>query len=68
MTNYQSKTLKKIRSTSSLLIPFSDEWLIQLYHEWSEETACAGWLDSTQGVEEFCTWAVTPPCERKRNE
>ena len=67
MQDYQEETLKMIRSRPSKLKWVDDEKLIRLYQEWSENTACAGWLTPCdRSIREFIIWAITPPCDRER--
>ena len=67
MNDYKAKTIQMIREHGGRLDEKTDEELADLYHEWSEETASAGWLmHSERGVTAFSEWATTAPCDRKR--
>ena len=67
MNGYKEQTIQMIRKLGGRLDEKTDDELADLYHEWSEETASAGWLmHSERGVTAFYEWATTAPCDRKR--
>lgn len=67
MNDYKKATLQMIRERGGRLDEKDDDELAGMYHEWSEETANAGWLmHSERGIAAFYEWATTAPCDRKR--
>lgn len=68
MNDYKEQTIQMIRKLGGRLNEKTDDGLADLYHEWSEKTASAGWLmHSERGVTAFYEWATTAPCDRKRH-
>ena len=59
LRDYQITTIKAIRSCGKAFDSWSDSDIATLYHSWSEETWCAGWMD-TDG-HDFYEYATTPP-------
>jgi len=65
MEEYKIETLEKIRSFNSRLNLKSQDAIVDMYHQWSEITACAGWLSpSNIYVARFVEWATTAPCDK----
>ena len=63
--DYEKQTIQEIRCLGSRLSGFTDYKLRELYREWSQETACAGWLGcSKRGLKAFAEWATVAPCDR----
>lgn len=68
MIDYKAQTIRMIRERGGRLAEKTDDELANLYHEWSKETASAGWLmPSERGVYSFYEWATTAPCDRVRS-
>jgi len=64
---YEAQTIGLIRERGWRLNKKTDEEIAALYHEWSEESACAGWLmHDDMVITSFCEWATTAPCDRER--
>jgi hypothetical protein len=61
-------TVQRIRDldTDGRLARLSDEEVASLYTQYSHDTSCAGWLDSSLVgvIETFYAWATTAPCDR----
>lgn len=65
MNEYKCNTIAVIRAHSARLAEMTDDELVQLYGEWSQQTASAGWLIHSQSaIEGFCWWATVAPCDR----
>lgn len=65
MEDHEKATIKIIRDHGGRLDGKSDHALAELYREWSQETASAGWLTpSERGIAAFYDWATIAPCDR----
>lgn len=67
MEDYQINTIRMIHKHGGRLDALLDEQIVDLYAEWSAETADANWLLPTEHrITIFYKWATTAPCNRKR--
>jgi hypothetical protein len=68
LNSYEKLTIAKIRGVSDILRSLSDERLADLYHEYSEMFYSAGWLlEDDITINDFVSWATTPPYIWKKN-
>jgi hypothetical protein len=68
MKEYEKKLVDAVRRKSARLRVKSDERIIELYNEYSQQHYCAGWLtQSEKGVNAYIEWATTAPCDIKDN-
>lgn len=66
---YKAECMYKFRKAEPRFIALDNEKLSRLYGEYSEQTACAGWLFVTDKVlEEFIGWVFETPFERIQKE
>lgn len=67
--DYELETLSMIRKLNTRLNILSDKEIADLYREWSIEYACATWISPSEaGIECFCEWATTAPCDRNNKK
>jgi len=68
LTDYQQKTILRIRQLGPQYDDLTDEQLCELYSYWSDVHYSASWLDaSIKQLIIFNKWATTTPIERVRN-
>jgi hypothetical protein len=64
MEYYKTETICMIRALGSRLNSKRDASIADMYKEWSEITASAGWLTPIEEVvRSFVAWATTAPCD-----
>jgi hypothetical protein len=63
--DYRDEVLRAVRECSERLALCTRNKLCELYSEWSDYIASAGWLlYHPQCIKDFCEWATKAPCDR----
>lgn len=63
--SYKGDTVRKIRELCPEFDSWEDQHITEFYHNWSEQTYCAGWI--ANGEEEFVEYATSRPIDTWRD-
>ena len=68
LADYELAAITAIRAHNTRLNRMDNDALRNLYREWSEKTAAAGWCGhNAESIRSFIEWATTAPCDRLHN-
>lgn len=62
LNNLKNEMIDLIKCSDERFASISDDHIIYLYQQWSQETACSGWLITDKsGILKFIKWSFETP-------